>query len=238
MSEINRREMNIMMAIFMLPLSASGCNLFTHSATIRYRLTVEVTTPRGLRTDSSVIQSTISMTRTIYDPHAIDYKVKGEAVAVDLPGGTLFAVLNNRAIGYDYPTYLLHNALTHGIVSPPLSRHYDLPEWIEETAEANKVKPTVVLQPVDYPTLVRFRDPREVTTMEVVDPEDLSASFGPGAYLHRITLQVTDDSVTDGIRTQIPDMGSKTRFLSWQLNLPQDDARRHLTLDSFSRIVR
>jgi hypothetical protein len=226
------------MVTLSLPLLGGGCDLFAYSATIRYRMTVQVATPQGLRTDSSVIQSTISMTRTIYDPHALDYKVKGEAVAVDLPGGTLFAVLNNRAIGSDYPTYLLHNALTHGIVSPPLSRHYDAPEWMEETAEANQVKPTIVLQPVDYPTLVRFRDPREATSMEVVDPEDLSVSFGPGAYLHRITLQITDDSVTDGILAQIPDMGSKTRFLSWQLNLPQDDARRHLTLDSFSRIVR
>lgn len=225
------------MVALSLPLLGGGCDPFAHAATIRYRMTVEVATPQGLRTGSSVIQSTISMRRTVYDPRAIDYNVKGEAVAVALPGGTLFAVLNNSAIGYDYPTYLLHNALTHGIASPALSRQYDPPEWMEEIAEAGKVRPIVALQPVDYPTLVRFRDPREITSMEIVNAEDLAAAFGPGVHLQRILLQVTDDPVTNGIRGQMPAMGSKTNFLPWQLGLPQTDIRSKLTGDSFSRNV-
>lgn len=234
---VTRRELSMWMVALSLPLLGGGCDPFAHSATIRYRMTVEVATPQGLRSGSSVIQSTIAMGRTMYG-HAIDYKVKGEAVVVVLPGGTLFAVLNNSAIGYDYPTYLLHNALMHGVAAPPLSRRYEPHEWMEETEEAKRVKPTVVLHSEDYPTLVRFRNPIEITSMEVVESEDLPTSFGPGTHLNRIVLQVTDDPVTEGNLAHLPNIGSKTRFLPWQLNLPQNDARRDLTLDSFSRIVR
>ena len=237
MSRITRREMSMWMVALSLPLLQGGCDPFVHSSTIRYRLTVEVATPQGLRIGSSVIQSTMAMGRTMYG-RGISYNVKGEAVAVALPGGTLFAVLNNSAIGYDYPTYLLHNALMHGVAAPPLSRRFEPHEWMEETEEAKRVKPTVVLHSDDYPTLVRFRDPSEITSMEVVDPEDLAAAFGPSVYLRRILLQVTDDPVTKTIRNRMPAMGSKTNFSSWHLGLPRTDIRSNLTGDNFSRNIR
>ena len=66
----------------------------------RYRLTVEVETPEGLKTGSSVIQVEQSLGRAGGAPASsqIYRKVHGEAVAVDLPDGlTLFALLRSCA---------------------------------------------------------------------------------------------------------------------------------------------
>jgi hypothetical protein len=60
--------------------------------------------------------------------------------------------------------------------------------------------------PSDYPMLVRFRDINDPTTVERVDPDNLTASFGQGVKLRRITVQLTKDAVTSGI---------EKRFVWW-----------------------
>lgn len=80
------------------------------SDTFRYRLTVEVETPQGLRTGSSVIEVELSQprdsARTLPQARKILREFRGEAVAVDLPGGrTLFALLRGED-GSDASTIL------------------------------------------------------------------------------------------------------------------------------------
>lgn len=55
----------------------------------RYRLTVEVETPEGLKTGSSVIEVQQSVGRTTMDGFGelLILRIRGEAVAVDLPDG-------------------------------------------------------------------------------------------------------------------------------------------------------
>jgi hypothetical protein len=40
-------------------------------------------------------------------------------------------------------------------------------------------------------------------SVERVDPANLSAQFGEGVRLRRITVQVTDDDVTDGMEERL-----------------------------------
>ena len=61
------------------------------------------------------------------------------------------------------------------------------------------LKGRVELAPGDLPLLVRFRDINDPKTVERVDPNDLAASFGPGVYLKRATVEITRDPVTTGI---------------------------------------
>jgi hypothetical protein len=49
-------------------------------------------------------------------------------------------------------------------------------------------------------TFGNLRDPMSVTE---VDPANLSAQFGEGVRLRRITVQVTDDDVTEGIERRL-----------------------------------
>lgn len=64
----------------------------------RYRLTVEVETPEGLKTGLSVIEVRQTLVRAGSVPanQAVERRVRGEAAAVNLPGGkTLFALLRS-----------------------------------------------------------------------------------------------------------------------------------------------
>ena len=54
-----------------------------------------------------------------------------------------------------------------------------------------------------YPLLVTFTDLTDPTTVKAVDPENLAATFGPGVSLKRLTLEITDEPVTEGRIEQV-----------------------------------
>ncbi len=89
-----------LMAVMLGALMLSGCGLGPDEAPdYRYRLTVEVDTPEGLKTGPSVIEVRQSMGRSAGTGFGeiIMRRVHGEAVSVDLPGGrTLFALLRSE----------------------------------------------------------------------------------------------------------------------------------------------
>jgi len=50
-----------------------------------------------------------------------------------------------------------------------------------------------------YPLLVTFTDIADPKSVKQVNPADLAATFGAGFSLKSITLEVTDDKVTEGV---------------------------------------
>jgi hypothetical protein len=60
-------------------------------------------------------------------------------------------------------------------------------------------KASVELPPSALPLLVRFRDPKDPSTVEVVDPDSLEASFGSGVKISLAHATIVDEPVTWGI---------------------------------------
>lgn len=177
-----------------LSFLVAACNPFARTYTYRYRITVEVDTRQGLRTGSSVWETSAWQGSGIPD-NAIRSRVRGEAVAVDLPGGTLFALLRGQDMDLDYPVGLVSSALREH----PLPGVTMTDDWKANRELIASKKPAVQLPFGLYPLLVRFRDINNPASVEKVDTNDLAASFGPGVRLRRITVAVTDDEVTRGI---------------------------------------
>ena len=69
------------------------------------------------------------------------------------------------------------------------------------TLKQRKPKAEIPIQLL--PLLVRFRDIDNPTSVEQVDPSNLSVSFGPGVLLRRATIEITDNPVTTGIETRL-----------------------------------
>ena len=69
-----------------------GCSA-PSSARYRFRMTVEVETPQGLKSGSSVIEVRLARGMAIGDSSGVSSGVFGEAVVVDLPDGPLFVLL-------------------------------------------------------------------------------------------------------------------------------------------------
>jgi hypothetical protein len=56
----------------------------------------------------------------------------------------------------------------------------------------------------DFPLLLRFGDLSDPRSVQKVDPENMEGSFGPGVRLQSITMQITDEPVTERIRSILP----------------------------------
>jgi len=173
----------------------------------RYRLTVEVETPEGLKTGSSVIEVKQRFVRPGMSPSAwaIERRIRGEAVAVDLPNGqTLYALLRS-ADEVDWAKSIVQR------VSPRVSGEegkeaFDNIFLIEDAVEVPRKwsGPGPANGRSAYPMLVTFADEIDPTSVAEADPDDLAATFGEGIRLKRITVQLTEDPVTTGIVERLP----------------------------------
>jgi hypothetical protein len=215
---MNRRVFGVSALAAMI---LGGCGVLgTNFKPYRYRLTVEVDTPEGLKTGSTVIEVRWHMSGP-NDPLAAnassgDYF--GEAAVIDLgPHGTLFALPRSE----DDTSWGKHVMadMAGDIISAQeaielgKARRYDrqiaairrlwvLPRYFPKPTEW----PSDPLRS-GYPILVRFRDINNPKTVEKVDPEDFAASFGTGIKLRRITVALTDDPVTTGIEKRLGWLG-------------------------------
>lgn len=196
-----------------MALVVSGCDALVRPSTeARYRLTVEVETPQGINSGSSVIQM-----RAVSNPEwmrqssgrtgAISFK--GEAVAVDLgKGKTLFALLRGETNDVTPFTFL------RVAQAVDMADYGDARAMLERMGRGRDVRilpPKMETGCADalncsisaYPLLVTFKDIKDPTSVERVDPDNLEASFGKGYRLKAITVQVTDEEVTTGIEKRL-----------------------------------
>ncbi|MBS0481510.1 MAG: hypothetical protein JSR96_05040 [Proteobacteria bacterium] len=191
---------------------AAGCSAKPALPDYRYRLTVEVDTPEGLRTGSSVIQVASAVSsKYALEPGDVTTQVTGEAVAVDLPGGkVLFALLSKPGSAEGANTYAFDALIPKPWVGweeyvrdvNALVERRDigvLPRWLPH--QPGSLAPKYPQTP-GYPMLVTFGNLNDPTTVLAVDPDNLAASFGPGVKLRRITVQITDEPVTTGIENR------------------------------------
>ena len=147
----------------------------THRA---LKVTVEVDTPLGPRTGSSVIDFvTRPVPAWLPGGGGVSMQVIGEAPVVDLGGGQLLYVLLRDQYG-----------------SRSLSALLD-----ERRREADGTVKHNWL-----PMLVTFPDSTDAASIVEVSPDNLQSVFGPGYALRRITAVPTTDKPTFGVLKTIP----------------------------------
>ncbi|WP_298470381.1 hypothetical protein [uncultured Erythrobacter sp.] len=187
------RAISGLLALFAALLLA-GCDSQI-GETFNYRLIVEVETPDGVVTGSSVIQVKVTESNSPFiapEGRGVNGKMRGEAVAVDLPDGqVLFALLRSESsvdAGNWYAFKGIEGRAPGGQPGSP-----ERARALMRTSRAGD------LWPRDYPMLVTFADLDDPTSVERVDPKDLAATFGEGASLKRIGVEFTGEPVTIGI---------------------------------------
>lgn len=161
------------------------------SATWRYKMTVTVETPEGLKTGSAVREVTYKNgPKILPDVAGSNWKVDGEAVVVDLGHGKyLFAMMDvngSYQIVYDVFPYAAKSVHDH-------IRYYKSLTGQKKTLEKSQ-----------YPTLVTFADIKDPKTVTQVDQNNLSATLGAGVTLKDITIEMTDETITRDVNDQLP----------------------------------
>jgi hypothetical protein len=190
-----------------LLIAATGLSVASCSPlpSYRYEITLEIDTPAGVRTGSSVVEiSGRREPKLLPDMVGASLTFHGEAAAVDLPsGGTIFALLAGEN-GAGGPTAIALNLLT------PAERA-SVPE-LEAGKVLGKVDRTAELPRAAYPLLVTFHDPTDPNSIEGVDP-DSEVQFGRGGRLRRITISTTHKPFTDAIEKRLPWLSGDTRLI-------------------------
>ncbi len=175
----------------LLALAGCGKNHFPWTN----KITVVVETPSGEVSGSSVINviATGGGKRLAMDGPNSSSVVTGEAPVVDLGGGKyVFALLIGD--GKTFKGKAQHIAefafCTPQQMSPGEACFAHLRDMAAGTS--------TVLEPANYPMLVTFDDTNDPKTVKLVDPENLAATFGEGFALKSISVEITDEKVTEG----------------------------------------
>lgn len=176
------------------------------SGTWRYKMTVTVETPEGIKTGSAVREMSNSPKTSGLRDVGNPADVKGEAVAVDLgERGVLFALISHQS---DLEFYNAFPIPGHGGSTPEAIKHYaSLPVGTKGILNPKA--------PPGYPKLVAFtdmNDPKSVVQAQEwtyvfgkergqnfeITKDRMKELFGHGVKLKDITLEITDEPVTWG----------------------------------------
>lgn len=169
----------------------------------KYRLTVEVETPAGIKSASGVMS--IHPDRGY--SHGGHTATRGDAVFVDLGGGkNLVALLAHldKTVDLDAINFVALRAYRAAGRNPSFNAM---------SAMTGMVPVTGALIPV----LVTFTDPSDPATARMVSSDDLEAGLGKGFHLHGVSAEVVPNGfwpldfggplgepVTRGIEAKLP----------------------------------
>ena len=183
----------------------TGC--WSPTYTYRYRLTLEVDTPDGLKSGSSVIETKIEDRSNAWGPHEsrlVSATTRGEAVFVDLGRGRhVIALLAMGSTGGEDPNFA-------ALVGKPLNV-----QGLEDVKRLQERKGQFVLAADGVPTLATFSDLSDPGTARLVQMDQFEAVFGPGVRFRRAWFEMTRDAVTRQAGNKLPwlhDAASVSRF--------------------------
>lgn len=174
MLRLTRRA--VLLSAAALPLA--GCWLFS-GGEWKKKITVTVTTPNGEVSGSVVRWEKMTEDPVLASSHS---KERGEAVVVEVSKGRyLFALIEAGKPD---------SALLYFPGEAPL----------KSTGKLNrKIGQSIIVPPSMYPMLVSFKDINDPKSVFEVKPDRLASAFGAGYSLKSITLEITDEPVTEGV---------------------------------------
>lgn len=159
------------------------------SATWRYKLTILVETPDGIKTGAAVREVYASEQPGFMGVSArTHYSVKGEAVVVDLGDGKyLFSIMDIDG------SYLLVDKAF------PFSEAHNI-DHIRYYASLTGKRD----MPLNSTAFVTFKDINNQMTVKSVNPFNLEKSFGVGVKLKDVVIEMTDEPLTWEIDKYLP----------------------------------
>ena len=184
--------------------------------------TVTVGTPAGERSGTAVVEITAWFGKVLLSANEVEYRVRGEAVVVEVaPGKYLFALLGGSEERFYRAARDRFEGMRRG-------------EWLGEIP--GQTEP-VELTGKSVPLLVTFDDITDPKTVRRVEPSDLAASFGPGVALKSVTLEITDEAVTEGrVEEVLRCIRDSVSCIPLDLSLPYGDPMRNVPNNVFVRM--
>ena len=185
-----------------------GCGILGTEKSYRFRMTVEVETPQGLKTGSGVYEiSARKLTPLTSEEAEGSAGARGEATVVDLAGGPLFLLLKNDDAGQP-----LHARVTAALA--PDARIRNVEDYVATVGKLGGWfgGAKAELPRADWPMMVRFRSIDDPKSVEKVDPGAIGVK--------RIVVETTGDEVTTGIEKRLGWLSRQRGSLIRRLSVP------------------
>jgi hypothetical protein len=179
----------IVLSVLVLAAIAGGVWFFS-PVSYRFRITVAVETPQGVREGASVLE-----TSTIYQPTFLGAtggrfpSLHGQAVFVDLGQGRhLIGLLAHGPRGEGVDGVMMLPVSAFGLRSSGVGRGQNAHEMAAALPAGSRRELSSDL----IPTLVTFGDLADPASARVVEPTDagFASAFGPGFRLAGVTLEM------------------------------------------------
>jgi|SRR5665213_3355578 len=228
----------------------------------RYRLTVEVQTPDGIKAESVVNEDVFSFSwaNTFFNSGIGAGQNRGEALYMDLGGGKNLVVTNYADDQRPATSVVINDGSVRRIETKDDDSkdsgvlglyfcnlngrnnggYYDCHKsgWNVRSAlaDARKIGPFAVnIQ--HLPTLLTFADLADYKSMLRVDPSHLDQVFGAGYAIKSVTVEIVDEPLTERIEGQLPWLGmfknTGASFAGTQSAGPKTSLLSHLGFGSF-----
>jgi hypothetical protein len=232
MLQMNRRRA---IAVLGLPLLLAGC--FGNRASFRYKLTLSVETPEGVKSGFSVVE--LDAGDVTIPGRGTMSRATGEAVYVDLGEGA------RPIVAVMVPYRPERGGFKWGDGKPDIDgllRLYGEPAKSEETLidrirRLARLRGPRMLTADDLPDLVTFADINDPKSVRWVDPHDLPAALGRDVKWNSITIEVTNEPVTTGIEKKLPWLKGLGTTLNGKTLHPIENvpAAGHLVASNFKK---
>lgn len=185
--------------------------------TWRYKITVEIETPEGIKSGSAVreVRARKNIARFLNpDVNDVTYEVIGEAVVVDLGlGKSLFALVGSNDE--------VQRAFFGGA------------SQIDEIAKIKGLEVGKKAELVDINTFVMFEDISDPETIKSLEPSDFVTAFNNRVKFNGVLIEITNDRVTFGtVRETLKWFDRKSIGLTF-FDPQIKDPARYLTKSSF-----
>jgi hypothetical protein len=188
----------------LVTLMALGSASCSKVMPIRYKLTLAVNTPDGVKRGSSIVE--VSFYQVSIPARGTMHKLRGEALYLDLGPGTrpLIALLTS------YLPKGGRGRTWERDAGPSITwmlRMYDQApseEYILDVPRLASLRGPRRIAPANLPDLVTFADVKDPDSVIEVDPNDLQATLGQNISWNEMTLESTDEPVTTGIQLKLP----------------------------------
>jgi hypothetical protein len=190
-------------ALVALSICLAGCG---RSESYRYKLTLAVNTPDGIKRSSSVTEW--AFWEVSIPARGTMHRLRGQALYLDLGPGErpLIALLTSHlhekknigvvwdwsGVGLLSKSYGLETSLKNGD---------SLLDWV---VRLSHMRGSTKITPADLPDLVTFADVNDPKSVMEVNPNDLQAALGQNVSWNEITLDMTDEPVTTSITSKLP----------------------------------
>ncbi len=218
--------------LIVLALALTGCG---RRESYRYKLTLSLETPEGVKTASRVGE--ISFVDAVIPARGTMTDVKGEAILIDLGKDRrpLIALTSREIPLGTFKTWQHWGVSPTGVLARLHGDKYGKEDLIDVVRSLKTLKGAHEIPTEDLPDLVTFADINDPQSIVLVDPDDLESTLGPGIKWRSMTVEVTTEPVTTGIEQKLPWVKTYNPLIKVSGTGPTNNYERRLTGLDFKR---